>query len=713
MKYRNVNRESIASFSNALGEHDFSNIGLNEDVDTAVRRLDEIIMYHFNECCPIINKQVSFKDYSKPWIDHSLKSDIKRRHNMLLLKRSGKLTPAAFNRYRNFVTTKLRYAKKTYFHNKFNSIKCDMYKTWSVINSIIRPSSKSKNNVINKIVKDGVSYTNQDDVCNVLNDYFADIGKYINESVPSANFSHSHFLSGNYRNSFYFSPLAPEDVKKIIHSLKNKPCTLDCYSSSLLKVCSEILSPVICKLINMSISSGVFPSLLKKAKVIPLHKGGDSTICSNYRPISILHILSKIFEKAAHIQLVKYLESNNILCNEQFGFRRNCTTTNATMQLLTYLYRELDNGNYVFSLFIDFKKAFDSVNHNILLSKLYHYGIRGLPLLWFKSYLCNRTQYIRLQDGISGVKNITTGVPQGSILGPTLFLLFINDIVNVSDKFKYILYADDSNLMYSFNKTSLNHTIDTINNELLQLDNWLIANKLILNIDKTKFTIFSYRSNVVLEGIKIKDNVIGYTRETKFLGIYLDNNLTFTNHCNFVCSKVSRSVGVLFRLNYFLPLFILRSLYFSLIHPYFMYGLEIYFNSTVSNKNKILTCQKRAIRLIHKVNYNFHTNSLFKNSKILKISDLHSFQCLIYMYKALYLDGDSDLEALSKNSDNHSHNTRNSFKLIVPYFKKAKSQQSILYIAVNLWNNLPIEIAANENIDSFKCKLRKYFIDAY
>ena len=220
-------------------------------------------------------------------------------------------------------------------------------------------------------------------------------------------------------------------------------------------------------------------SSVKIARICPIYKGGKSTQISNYRPISIFHVISRIFEKVVYKQLSNYLYKKQILCDEQFGFRKKRTTTNAIGELLTYVYRELDDNNYVFSLFVDFRKAFDCVNHDILLSKMKYYGIREVCYDWFKSYLRDRSQYVMLNNFSSSVNTINTGVPQGSILGPLLFLIFINDIVNCSRKFKFVLYADDSNALYSFNKCDIFSVCPILNLELNHLTNRILANDVI------------------------------------------------------------------------------------------------------------------------------------------------------------------------------------------------------------------------------------------
>lgn len=705
-KYRILNDRTFSLLYDALSNHDFSNIFESGDVNWSICRLDEVLMEYYDKFCPIISRQVSYKDKLKPWITGILKADIRRRRNMSLQAKLGKISASSYKKFRNYVTSKLRDAKIKYFNDKFDSLKSDLRRTWSLINEIIRPKANSSSCSIKELLVDGVREDNPIVVCDKLNSYFASIGTAINNSVPPTDLSHTSFLDGNFENVFLFSPLNPDDIHKAVISLKSRRGKIDHYSSLLLKKVSPIISPVLCHIINLSFAEGVFPDILKVARVTPLHKGGKPNMCSNYRPISILPDLSKVFERIVHNQLSTYLDENGILCSEQFGFRKNRTTSNAINCLLSYVYGNVDRGKYVFSLFVDFRKAFDCVNHDILLSKLKHYGIRGDCHSWFESYLSGRSQFIEMDGCVSTSEFVYSGVPQGSILGPLLFLVFINDIVKCSKLFKFVLYADDSTLLYSFDRDMIDSVVPVLNSELMHLSDWLTCNKLSMNIDKTKYTIFSYRGEVELGDVRINGGVVDYSRSVKFLGIMIDNNLNFSDHCKYICNKVSKSIGVLNKINYFLPKCVLRSLYYTLIHPFFLYGLEIFYNTSIGNQNMLFKCQKRAMRAINCVPYLTPSHDLFKVSRILKLKELNQFQCSVYVFRSIYLCefmGDIDLH---RSHDYHSYDTRYNSNFVIPHFNRSKSKQSVTYVGSQFWNSLPIEVCDDESLASFKCRLK-------
>ena len=354
---------------------------------------------------------------------------------------------------------------------------------------------------IKSLIINGSILTDDTEIAEALNKHFATVGKKIDESLPNNIPQHSDHRDPTRANpcssSFFLAPITPGIVKTIIENMKNKSSHIDTYPIRIIKSLIDILSPIICNIINDSFENGYFPNFCKTAKVIPLFKSREKTDVQNYRPISILPIFSKIIEKVVHHQLYGFLQRNHILSPNQYGFRKKLSTSDAITDMLQFLYDKLDNGYTVISFFLDFSKAFDSVNHNILLDKLKFYGIRGVPHNWFKSYLSNRSQFVATNNVFSSVENIQYGVPQGSNLGPLLFLLFINDFPNCSNFFKFNLFADDSTLTCSFKNFDPVSIQSVLEHELSKINDWLLSNRIKVNAQKSHFLIFSYRKKLI------------------------------------------------------------------------------------------------------------------------------------------------------------------------------------------------------------------------
>ena len=466
--------------------------------------------------------------------------------------------------------------------------------------------------------------------------------------------------------------------------MENKSTHIGSYSIKVVKYLSEIISPILCKIVNRSFEMGQFPKFFKTARVIPLYKTGEPNDVNNYRPISILPIFSKIFEKLVYKQIYGYLQINNFLSKNQYGFRKKMSTTDAVIDTTQFIFDSLDKGKTVVSFFLDFSKAFDCVNHAILLRKLEAYGIRGLAKDWFSSYLHNRNQYVVLNNATSLTKSIHYGVPQGSTLGPLLFLIFINDFPLCSSFFKFTLFADDSTLTCSFNHSNIELMKIELERELLKVDKWLSSNRIKLNANKSNFIIFSYRKNLRIDNIYFGDNLLNQVSTTKFLGIYVDEHLNFKYHIDQMLQKVSRSIGLLFKLKYFLPKNVLLTLYNSLILPYFNYGIVLWHNSPHISLNRVIVAQKRAVRAICQLGYNDHTNNYFKDLNILKIDDLYKLNlCAIRFSQIKNPANFSISDQFIRNSDIHSYPTRNRDLHSKSLYRRTSSESCFIYQASN------------------------------
>ena len=497
--------------------------------------------------------------------------------------------------------------------------------------------------------------------------------------------------------------------------MKNKSAHIDTYSVRIIKSLKDIISPILSDIINKSFETGYFPKLCKVAKVAPaLLKSGEKTDVHNYRPISILPIMSKIIEKVVHHQLYGFLQRNRIISPSQFGFRKKLSTTDAITDMLQFVYDKLDNGDIVISFCLDFAKAFDTVNHNILLKKLEWYGIRGIPHDWFRSYLGNHSQYVSVNNVSSNIENIHYGVPQGSNLGPLLFLIFINDFPNCSNFFKFTLFANDSTLTCHFDNFHPPSMVTKLEEELSKVNNWLLLNRIKINAQKSHFLIFSYRKELTLGQLKFGESFLTQFRSTKFLGKIIDDHLTFKIHVDHILSKVNKSVGVLFKLNRFLPMNILLPLYNTLILPYFNYGITAWYNAPHYALNRLVTCQKKAVRAICSLEYNAHTINHFRENKILKLDDIYKVNLCAALFSHLAEPHTYPMASrFIRNSHVHNYNTRNRDDFNIPRYYRTTSQSCFLYQASVKWNDVPVNIKNSHTAGSFRRKYKNFILRSY
>ena len=402
-------------------------------------------------------------------------------------------------------------------------------------------------------------------------------------------------------------------------------------------------------------------------------------------------------------RLHSYLEKNCILHENQYGFRSNYSTSLALIRLLDRITDELDNKRISVGVFIDLSKAFDTINHDILLKKMEIYGIRGVALDWFRSYLHNRRQYVSLGSDCSITRSITCGVPQGSILGPLLFILYVNDVVNVSHFANIIMFADDTNLF--FTHTNISDLIAIVNNELDKIATWFKLNKLSLNIKKTSHMIFHSKRMKAAEigEVKIDSTVINRVKNTKFLGVIINDTLSWEDHVKLVKRKVNKNIGVICRVSKCMPRSVLLQLYYNLISPYFEYCNIVWAIDRSTLLNELLRCQKKALRTITLSNFRQHTRPLFVSLKVLPVSQLNDLQVACFMYRcANGMLPRSFCSMYQMNATYHSYHTRTQSAYHYSYCRLNLRKNTVRIYGVRLWNSLDSNLRCTVSLSVFK-----------
>ena len=581
-------------------------------------------------------------------------------------------------------------------------------------------------NVINKNVSEisshnsftyrGSKVTNSDQIANIFNEYFVNVGPSLAKNIDIVNKDPVNYLSRNYPASMFLRETDENEIVNVIMKQKsNKACGYDDISIDVVKYTADILCKPLSFIFNSSLVKGIFPDSLKIAKVIPIYKGGEKDFFLNYRPISVLCIFSKLLETVFYDRLVNYINFNNILTESQYGFRNKRSTNYALIDLVEEVRHTLDENKTTAGVFLDLRKAFDTINHDILMKKLHFYGVRGVPYQWISSYLKNRMQFVTYNQTYSTTLPTTCGVPQGSILGPLLFIIYINDICNTSQLLKFVMFADDTNVFVSHK--SIKHIEKILNSELQNLVTWFKANKVSLNIEKTNFILFQRKAemfptkNIDLYMDNFKINQIQYA---KFLGVTVDSKLTWKNHIAEIESKISKNIGVISRASKFLKTKELQTLYCSLILPYLYCGVVLWGNNYQSNLNRIIKLQKRVIRITAKADHKHSTLPLFHNMGLLKFTDIVFKDTAIMMYEVANSQVPMRFTSMFKNFTSvHDHKTRQYNDFYFPKFKTNIKKFSFSVVGCKIWNSLSNELKSCKSLDTFKRNIKKYLLKFY
>ena len=670
----------------------------------------------------------------KPWISGRLIKMIKIKNKLFYRKKrqpNNNNVKILYNIFRNRVNRELLKSKKEYYSKYFEDNNKNSKMVWEGIRSIIninntKSSSISQLKVNNKIID------NAKEIAESLNDYFVNVGPNTDKNIPhNPVINTEKYMQTRIQYNFLIDNITEDEVLDVINQCENKSTGPQSIPVNLLKLIPDLIITPLCNIIHKSFSTGIFPDALKISKVIPIHKGESTEELNNYRPISLLSIFDKIMEKLMHKRLYNFLNSQNILFENQFGFRKNNSTTFALIEITEKIKETIDNKKYGCGIFIDLRKAFDTVNHNILLNKLEHYGIRGTALQWFKSYLYNRQQYVFHNGESSSLQYITCGVPQGSVLGPLLFLLYINDLPNISKVLQFYLFADDTNI---YCETDTPDKLElTINKELKKLRNWLIVNRLSLNVDKTNFVIFHPYNKPPKQKItlKIHKNAISEKDHVKYLGIIIDSTLTWGKHIDNLSTKLSKNIGLLYKIRPFVNMKLMKTLYYSLIYSHLNYAIEVWGSADNIHMNRILILQKKFVRLItfsdkRQCDYSFlPSNPLFYTLKFHKIHDIFKINISKFIFKCLNKSTPMNFHSWYRlTSQIHNYNTRSKFvniqnevttqTLFVPTARTTYYGLKLLKVmGSKIWNNLPPSLRNKEPLNSFIKELKIILINSY
>ena len=717
---RKFTKKNIEAFKTDLEKENWQNI-----YNTQLISVNDKWNYFISKYKALLDKNIpiektKFKKYKHklaPWLTIGILTSIKTRdklHRKLTKEKNEQKNTKLEEKYKTYqlqLKKIINIRKNQYWSEKIQEAKSDYKTTWKIINQLLYKTNKQTQSP-KQMETNGKIITNTLEIADEFNTYFTDIGKRLTKNTPPINNIQKETIKSI--DSIFITPVDYQEILKIVANMKNKLSTgPDDISPRIIKTTiTSILKPLT-YIINESLQRGEVPNSMKIAKVIPVYKKNDPNQFTNYRPISLLSSFSKILERTVHNRVFNFLQNKNLLNKSQYGFRTNHSTEQAIIEIQNNIIENFKNNTITAGIFLDLSKAFDCINHTILINKLENHGIRGNCLKWFKNYLSNRLQYVTLNKINSKTIPIDTGIPQGTILGPLLFIIYMNDLK--TNHGTLISFADDTNLLY--NDSNLQTLETKINQDLRQISNWLQINKLNLNVDKSKLLLFrkdTQKHNNQELNLTINNNRIKEYTETNFLGVILQNNLKWDKQYQKISNKTSQLNYIINKLKHSLSSKILTTIYNSLVLPHLNYGILSWYTPNTILTKRIITLQKKLIRNITCSKYNSHTEPLFRKLKLLKLNDIFKQKGSILYLKSINKETSHYIqEQLKPNNTYYTHNTRQAQNIRLNQIKSNYDKQSINYKIHHIVSELKHILNRNTSIYTNKINIKKILINKY
>lgn len=676
--------KQINPFLNSLHCH-MDSLVLNSTVDGNYKEFLTKFLLCMHEFFPTKQIKTKHSNYSKKWITNGIiVSSINKRKLHLLAKTStNPLFLQYVKNYKQIFKKVVHRAKKSvnceYILNSNNKSKA----MWNVVKDELGLRARSQTDL--KLEVEGKVIDNPIQVAELFNCQYSNVVDTL--KLPKLINNSYLMYDGNQKNDSVYIKLFnftnEVEVKRTIMSLRNSTSSgWDGIPTKLLKWSADIISGKLAKLINQSFSEGVFPHLLKFSEVVPIFKKGSCHEIQNYRPISLLSSVSKVFERLIHVRLMNYLELNNKLCNEQYGFRGNLSTQCALFSFVNNVLAALDESKFTAAVFCDLSKAFDCVNHELLVSKLEVLGVGGSAIELIKSYLLGRKQRTVITTSVkksySSWTDVKFGVPQGSVLGPLLFIAYINDLPiyfsNRKFNFTFTLYADDTTTLIK--RKTLSDLHNDVHEAIAKIGEWFMANGLLLNEDKTHILQFTLNNSAHVSSAMLGKST---TKSLKFLGVHLDKNLRWTEHTEHLVKKLNSVKYALSILVKASSLDVCKTVYYAYVYSLLSYGIVLWGSSV--GMQQVFISQKSIVRVLAKCSYKASCRPIFRNLKLLTVPSIFILEILKTVHK--------NPDTFQIYNFKHHYNTRHCSAFQYPAHNSKKYEKGPLYMGLKLYNKIP------------------------
>lgn len=697
-------------FAADLEQIPWDEVASAEDASEMLDRFNNKFIDVLDAHAPV--KTIRIKHRCCPFVDAEIR-DLMRNRNILLKRARQTRMLVDWEEYRlsrDRVKSELRNAEKEFVKRKLESSK-DTSSKWKVIRNCI-PRRESSQPVYARDLKE---------VASEFNKFFTSVGAKASKDSQSLIDLHDLppplpraplFIPDE--DKFRFQAVSTRDVQRVVMSFpSDKAPGYDKIPMSVIKDALPCILPILTLIVNRSLLSSVFPIAWKTSEVVPLPKDGDHEMANNNRPVSLLPAASKICERIALNQLTSYMNKNNRLTEHQSGNKamHSCETLNVFMT--DKVLEAMDSKQLMLMVLLDLSKAFDSLEHDTLLAKLHSLGLSHSALEWFRSYLSERSQYVRIGSEVSGLESITFGVPQGSILGPALFNIYLNDLPTIPHFGSLESYVDDSKLYLSFPVKDVNTIVQQINEDLSLIASWCCHNHLLINPDKTKLLIMGTRQMLQKLPnchITILGKEIAPSTSARDLGVQVDATLSYDEHITNITSTCMASLCQINRIKHLLDSRTLENVITSLVFSKLYFCSTVWANTSKTNVQKLQKIQNFAARIVTGTRKYDHITPVLNDLRWLSVSAMLAFYDAILTFKCLKGIAPKYLSSRFKTRAHvHGKNTRNKKKLDIPAFSTAAGQRSFIYRAVKCWNTLPEEITECTSLHSFKAKAKSHF----
>lgn len=691
---RNLSPENVNMFSAMIQQQDWDRICMSmRDVDSNWNEFMETIIYCLNCSCPTTCSKQNSGHSKHNWYNEelvNLKNELEKYY-VLLRNSNSSIIRDRYIETKKQYKQKIKLSKKTFFQRQLESSDNKPKQIWKIVNNKLNRTKHNNNSIVLRI--DDRVVTNPEVIANQFAEYFCQIPcKKLKERYGDEVFYCT--VPSSMPHTIVINQVTEQEIIDIISNLKNKGSTgFDEVNTRLLKSIKYRISGPLAFLINESLNTGTFPKILKIAHVTPIFKRGDPENIENYRQVALLSVFSKVLERAVYLRVVDFVMTFNIITEHQHGYLESRSTETASFELLNYSYSQLDQGNYVMILFFDLSIAFDTVNREFLLSKLYNMGIRGVLLEWIESYMSERKIIVKCSGSLSESRPVSLGVPQGSVLGPLLFLLFVNDLPKNISNGHITMFADDTTVAVS--ARSLEELTTTVNNVTVEMVRYCRSNQLILNANKTVHMNLYIRRPIPSNYFPN----ITFSKSTKLLGVILDSTLSFEEHIDHVCAKLNSAYFAIVNLRSSLNADSLLTVYFSLAYNHLSSHTLVW--GCAADISRVFIGQKRLIRLIFGLKPRESCRTVFIQQRIL------TFPCIFILKSVMFLKNNP--KYFVNLGSFGEYEIRNTDKYLFPSHRTTLFQKSPLYNCIKLYNFLPKHLRALPKT-RFKKEVKSFLI---